>query len=97
VLVAAWWPSRVTGLLDGAPFDNAPDALVLGLLLPLLLWLTPEAFRTRRALVVILLLLGWKAFGSAALVHDGWCTRVEPSRPYVIDGAGAAKSWDART
>ena len=97
VLVAAWWPSRVTGLLDGAPFDNAPDALVLGLLLPLLLWLAPEAFRTRRALVVILLLLGWKAFGSAALVHDGWCTRVEPSRPYVIDGAGAAKSWDART
>jgi hypothetical protein len=96
LLIAAWWPSRITGLLDGAPFDNAADALILGLLLPLMLWLTPEAFRTRRAYVVIVLLLGWKAFGSAALIQDGLCTRVEPSRPYVIDGTGAPKSWDAR-
>ena len=96
LLVAASWPSRISGLLDGAPFDTAADAVVLGLLLPLLLWLTPDAFRTRRAHVVILLLLGWKAFDSAAFVQDGWCTRVEPSRPYVTDGTGAAKSWDAR-
>jgi hypothetical protein len=96
LLMTAWWPSRMTGLLDGAPFDTAADAVVLGLMLPVLLWLTPEAFRTRRAHVVVLMLLGWKAFDSAALVQDGWCTRVEPSRPYVIDGTGAAKSWDAR-
>ena len=97
VLVAAWWPARITGLFDGAPFDNAPDALVLGLLLPLLLWLTPAAFRTRRALVIVMALLAWKAFSSAAFVQDGWCTRVEPTRPYVNDGTGAAKSWDIRT
>jgi hypothetical protein len=96
LLLAAVWPSRISGLLDGAPFDNAADAVVLGLLLPLLLWLQPEAFRTRRARVMIFMLLGWKAFDSAALVRDGWCTRVEPSRPYARDGAGAAKSWDAR-
>lgn len=97
LLIAAWWPSRITGLLDGAPFDTAADAVILGLLLPLLLWLTPGAFRTRRAHLVMLALLGWKAFGSAALVQDGWCTRIEPSRPYVNDGSGAAKSWDVRT
>lgn len=97
VLVAAWWPSRITGLLDGAPFDNAPDAAILGLLLPILLWLTPHAFRTRGARVAMFALLAWKVFGAALFVQDGWCTRVEPSRPYVTDGTGAAKSWDIRT
>ena len=29
-------------------------------------------------------------------VQDGWCARVEPSRPYVIDGTGAPKNWDVR-
>jgi len=97
VLVAAWWPSRIAGVLDGAPFDNAPDAVVLGLLLPLLLWLAPAAFRSRRGQVVVLILLAWKAFSSIALAQDGWCARVEPSRPYVQDGTGAAKAWDVRT
>jgi len=97
VLIASWWPARITGLFDGAPFDNAPDALVLGLLLPLLLWLTPAVFRTRRALALVIALLAWKAFSTAAFVQDGWCTRVEPTRPYVNDGTGAAKSWDIRT
>ena len=96
VLVAAWWPSRISGLFDGAPLDNAPDAIVLGLLLPLLLWLAPAAFATRRAGIVIVALLAWKAFGAATFVQDGWCARVEPSRPYVIDGTGAPKNWDVR-
>jgi len=97
LLIAAWWPSRISGLLDGAPFDNAADAVILGLLLPLLLWLTPAAFLTRRARVIVLVLVAWKAFSATALVQDGLCTRVEPSRPYVNDGTGAAKSWDVRT
>jgi len=97
VLMAAWWPARITGLLDGAPFDNAADAVVLGLLLPVLLWLAPAPFRTRRAAIIAVALLTWKAFGAAALVQDGWCARVEPSRPYVTDGTGAAKAWDVRT
>jgi hypothetical protein len=97
LLIAIWWPSRLTGVLDGAPFDTAADALVLGLLLPLLLWLSPAAFRGRRVHVVVLALLAWKAFSYGALVQDGWCTRLEPSRPYVRDGTGAPKGWDART
>ena len=96
VLVAAWWPSRITGVFDGAPFDTAADAVVLGLLLPVLLWLAPAAFRDRRAAAAILALLGWKALASTALVQDGWCTRIEPSRPYVLDSTGAPKGWDMR-
>ncbi len=96
VLVAAWWPSRIAGLLDGIPFDNAPDALLLGLLLPLLLWLVPAAFLTRGSRVVLVALLAWKVFGAAAFVQDGWCTRVEPSRPYVVDQTGVPKAWDVR-
>ena len=91
LLAAAWWPARITGVFDGAPFDTGADAVVLGLLLPLLLWLFPAAFRARRAHVVIVALLAWKAFGSAVLVQDGWCTLIEPSRPYVQDGTGAPR------
>jgi hypothetical protein len=96
LLIAAWWPSKIPGLLDGAPFDNATDAIVLGLVLPVLLWLVPAAFVTRRARILIIVLLAWKAFGAAMFVQDGWCARVEPLRPYVMDGTGAAKNWDVR-
>jgi hypothetical protein len=96
LLIAAWSPSRISGLLDGAPLDNGADAIVLGLWLPLLLWLVPAAFTTRRARIVIVALLAWKAFGAAVFVQDGWCARVEPSRPYVMNGTGAPKNWDVR-
>ena len=38
-LVAVWWPSHLAGLLDGAPLDHAADIVILGMALPLLLWL----------------------------------------------------------
>jgi hypothetical protein len=97
LLAAAWWPARITGVFDGAPLDTGLDAVVLGLVLPVLLWLAPAAFRNRRAQAVMLALLAWKVFGYAALSQDGWCTRIEPSRPYVLDSVGAPKGWDMRT
>jgi hypothetical protein len=91
-LVALWWPGRLTGIFDGAPFDTAADAVVLGLLLPILLWLTPAAGRDRRIQVLVLALLAWKIFSSAALVQEGLCARVE-----VPGRAAAVKNWDVRT
>lgn len=91
-LVALWWPARLSGIFDGAPFDSGPDAVVLGLLLPVLLWLTPAIGGDRRTRTVVIALLAWKFFSSAALVQDGFCVRVTaPGRQGVV------KNWDVRT
>jgi hypothetical protein len=94
-LVALWWPARLAGIFDGAPFDSAPDAIVLGLLLPVLLWLTPEVCRDRRVQVLVIALLAWKAFSSVALVQDGLCVRV--SAPAADGRMVTVKNWDVRT
>ncbi|MEP6782870.1 MAG: hypothetical protein ABI983_04315 [Acidobacteriota bacterium] len=95
-LVAVWWPSRLSGLLDGAPLDHTADIVILGFALPLLLWLVPAALADRRARAIVFALLAWKAMSTSVLVQDGWCTRITPSRPYVRDGTGAPHNWDVR-
>jgi len=95
-LLVLWWPSRVVGPLDGVPFDSAADAIVLGLALPALCWLVPSFLHDRRAQAMLLSLFAWKVLATTTLVQDGWCARVEPSRPYVKDGTGAPHSWDVR-
>lgn len=86
----------MVGPLDGAPFDNGADAIVLGLVFPVLGWLVPAFLRDRRAQALLIALAAWKVLSSLLLVQDGWCARVEPSRPYVIDGVPATKTWDVR-
>lgn len=91
-LGALWWPARMAGVFDGAPFDSGPDAVVLGLILPLLFWLTPGLTRDRSAQVIVVALLAWKMFLSAAVTQDGLCARVlVPDQPVAI------KNWDVRT
>lgn len=94
-LTALWWPARLAGIFDGAPFDSASDAIFLGLLLPVLLWLMPEVCRDRRVQVLVIALLAWKAFSSLALVQDGLCVRV--SAPAADGRMVTVKNWDVRT
>jgi hypothetical protein len=95
-LAAIWWPGRLAGIFDGAPLATALDAVVLGLLFPVLLWLTPGVWRDRRAQVLVIALLAWKAF-SLTLVQDGFCVRVLPTRPGKDGRVTAVKNWDVRT
>ena len=94
-LVALWWPARLAGIFDGAPFDSAPDAIFLGLLLPVLLWLMPEVCRDRRVQILVMALLAWKALTSVALVQEGLCVRV--SAPNADGRMVTVKNWDVRT
>jgi len=41
-------------------------------------------------------ILAVKALAALALVPDGWCATVYPSRPYVRDQTGVPHSWDVR-
>ncbi|HJU41793.1 MAG TPA: hypothetical protein VJ691_03225 [Vicinamibacterales bacterium] len=95
-LAAAWWPGRLTGFFDGAPLDTALDAIILGLVLPILLWLLPAASRDRRVQLAVIALLAWKAV-SSTLVQDGLCVRVLPTRAGADGHVTVLKNWDVRT
>ena len=91
-LIALWWPGKLAGIFDGAPFDSGADAIALGLVLPALFWLVPQALRDRRFQAIVVALVCWKIFSSASLAQDGFCVRVT-----MPGQAAAVKNWDART
>jgi hypothetical protein len=95
-LVALLWPSHLSGLLDGAPLDRPAEALLLGVLVPTLLWLHSSFLRrasVRGAILAILLIKFAAAFTAQ---QHGWCLTFEPPRPMVRDSTGKPHSWDIR-
>src|SRR6476646_5341063 len=97
-VVALLWPARTVGLLDGLPLEHTiPNAVLLGVVLPTLLWFHPRFLRTPLARVAIVALLALKALGVATITPDGWCVRFEPQRPLVKDAISSVPhSWDVR-
>ena len=102
--IAVLWPSRVIGPLDGAPLDGKAEAIVIGLVLPALWWLTrgrPVALAARVAIVSLLI---WKAATSVAVQQQGLCARTTMAGS--LDGTamtmrveepnGFLRSWDLR-
>jgi hypothetical protein len=72
-IAVLWWPSHLSGPLDGAPLDAAADAILLGLLVPLLCCLHASFLDGRRVRVLLVALVAWKALTTSILVQDGWC------------------------
>ncbi len=97
-VVALLWPARTVGLLDGLPLEHTiPNAVLLGVVLPTLLWFHPRFLRTPLARVAVVALLALKALGVATITPDGWCVRFEPQRPLVKDATSSVPhSWDVR-
>jgi len=97
-VVALLWPARTVGLLDGLPLEHTiANAVLLGVVLPTLLWFHPRFLRAPLARVAVLVLLAWKAFGAATITPDGWCVRFEPQRQLVQDAPSIVPhSWDVR-
>lgn len=95
--VALLWPSRIAGTFDGIPLETPAKAILLGLVLPCLLWFHASFLRTRVARAAIVVLAAWKIVMAVALVPDGWCVRFEPTRPLVSDAKSTVPhSWDVR-
>ena len=61
--LALWWPSRVSGPLDGVPLDRVDDAILLGVVFPALCWFHRSFLNDRRARALVVALLAWKIFG----------------------------------
>src|SRR4030095_15086160 len=97
-VVALLWPARTVGLLDGLPLAHTiANAVLLGVVLPTLLWFHPRFLRTPLVRVAVVALLALKAFGAATITPDGWCVRFEPQRPLVKDATSIVPhTWDVR-
>ena len=102
-LVALAWPSRALGLLDGLPLNGRAEALLLGLVVPALLWFAPQILQRNLIRVAIAGLLALKIAG-LALTPQGLCARFSTTAPFVgethtipIDEPqGWLRSWDVR-
>jgi hypothetical protein len=95
-LIAMLWPSHLSGALDGAPLDRVAEAVLLGLVVPALMWAHPAFLRktlVRTAVIAILLI---KAGAMIALQQSGWCVTFTPPSPMVRDSTGKPHSWDPR-
>ena len=90
------WPDRVVGPFDGVPLDRTAEALLIGLLFPVLWWFHPRFLQTRLARALIVALAAWKLCSTLTFTQQGWCVRFEPQEPYVWDQTGAPHAWDVR-
>ena len=94
--MAILWPDRLAGWFDGIPLDRRPEAIAVGVIVPMLWWYAPRFLTTRFARTCILLLLVSRIAAAATLTQQGWCVRFEPARPYVKEQTGAPHAWDLR-
>ena len=94
-LAVLLWPANVPGWFDGAPLDGGLEAVVIGLLIPVMFWFHGDFLRGRfgPALILALALL---RVADASFTEGGWCVRFEPSRPLMRDATGRPHSWDLR-
>ncbi len=95
-IVALLWPGRVSGMLDGAPLDVVPEAVLLGLVTPVLAWLHPSFLRHRLARAAVIALLAIKVAAPLVFQQQGWCLAFTPPKPMVRESTGKPHSWDIR-
>jgi hypothetical protein len=102
--LALLWPSRVIGVLDGAPLDGRVEATVIGLLLPSMWWLDRHATKQMWLRALVVTLLAWKLITTAAVAQQGLCGATFAHAPLngvnqgipIQEPSGALRSWDVR-
>lgn len=94
--MAVLWPSNPAGLLDGAPLDTKVDAILIGLVLPMLVAIDRRILRRWLFRILILTLIAWKTVAAGALVQDGWCLRFTSPVPIFVGDLRVPHAWDVR-
>ncbi|MBM4437899.1 MAG: hypothetical protein FJ029_11855 [Actinobacteria bacterium] len=95
-LLALLWPGTLSGPLDGAPLQGRIEAILIGLAVPVLIWLHPSFLRLRLARGAIVLVLVTKIAAPFLLTQEGLCIAFEPPYPMVRDSTGKPHAWDMR-
>ena len=82
-LVALAWPSRVLGPLDGLPLNGRSEALLLGIVVPSLIWFDLRSLQRTPIRVAIIAILAVKKAG-LMLTPQGLCARFSTTAPAPI-------------
>lgn len=103
-VAALAWPARVLGPLDGWPLNGRAEALLIGLVVPTLLWFDrrPLNHALLRGCVVALIAAKLAAY---AVTPQGLCARFSAAAPFigethtipVVEHDGWLRSWDVRS
>jgi hypothetical protein len=93
---ALLWPAHVVGPLDGIPLDTRVEAIAIGLVFPVLLWLHPRFLRSAIARAPVIALLALKLATSQLLAQEGWCARFITPAPLQAETSAIQLTWDAR-
>jgi hypothetical protein len=102
--VALLWPSHSLSILDGVPLDGRIEALVIGLVIPMLVWLHRGFLAKRLVRVGIVALLLVKIGDATLLTQQGLCAAFSTTAPYstevltipIEEPRGVLRSWDLR-
>src|SRR5687767_6349256 len=94
--MALIWPSRLSGVLDGAPLDTLIEALLLGVVAVALACLHPLGLRPPLMRAAVLAILTLKVGAAFAVQQEGWCLTFTPPKPMVRDSTGKPHAWDIR-
>jgi hypothetical protein len=106
LMAAVLWPSHVLSPLAGMPLDRPAEAIVIGLAVPVLVWLHPRFLAKRAVRLIVVALLLVKIADNALLTQQGLCAAVSvlPPGPYrtevltipIDEPRGVLRSWDVR-
>jgi len=104
LMLALLWPSHTLSLFHGAPLDGRLEAVVIGLAVPVLVWLHGRFLGKTLVRVAVLALLVIKVADAALLTPQGLCARFSTPAPYstnvltipIDEPHGALRSWDVR-
>jgi hypothetical protein len=102
--LAVLWPGRLLSALDGAPLNGRVEAVLIGVVLPALLWLNPASVHEVASRVMIAALLAVKVIASLAFSQHGLCARFTTTAPLegvistieIDEPLGVLRSWDLR-
>ena len=102
--VALLWPARTLSMLDGLPLDGRVEAVLLGLAVPVLLWVHGRFLDNALVRIGVVALLVMKVAGAVLLTQQGLCAKFSTAAPYatnvltipIEEPRGVLRSWDVR-
>jgi hypothetical protein len=101
--VALLWPAHALGAFDGAPLNGIAEAVIVGVVVPALVWFHGAFLRRTWARAAIIGLILVRA-ATIFLPQQGFCARMATSVPLsgevltipIVEPRGFLRSWDVR-